>query len=267
MKPTIQKIGLQKPSTLKPNPLKLNKLIGVIILLLLWFVLSAFHIVDAFFLPGPQTVLMELLRLLITGTLNADIIATLARVASAFAIAITIGIPTGLILGASVKAYEGSEFVIDFFRSIPATAIFPLFLLIFGIEDSSKIAVAAFGALLLIIFNTAHGVMNSKKARIEAAKLMGASKFQIFKEIMLWESLPQTFIGLRTSLSLTLIVIIVTEMFIGTQFGLGRRIIDFQYTYSIAALYATIILTGIIGYLLNQMFALLEKKVVHWNGK
>jgi NitT/TauT family transport system permease protein len=56
-------------------------------------------------------------------------------------------------------------------------------------------------------------------------------------------------------------------MFIGTQFGIGRRIIDYQYTYTIVSLYATIILAGVLGYLLNQVFAQMETKVVHWNGK
>ena len=141
-----------------------------------------------------------------------------------------------------------------------------LFLLIFGIGDNSKIAVAAFASTLIIIFNTAYGVMNSKKSRELAVRLMGATRLQRFRLISFWESLPQTFIGLRTALSLTLIIIIVTEMFIGTYSGLGRRIIDFQYVYNIKGIYAVILLTGIIGYLVNAIFIFLEKKVIHWHG-
>jgi NitT/TauT family transport system permease protein len=247
--------------------MKKNFLVGIFAILLIWFLVSTLKILDVFFLPSPQIVLLELAKLVLNGTLNQDIWSTMIRFAESFIIALIIGIPLGMILGSSSKLYESMEVLIDFFRSLPATAIFPLFLLVFGIEDSSKIAVAAFGAALVIIFNTAHGVMNSNKSRKTAAKLMGANKLQIFKEIVFWESLPQTFIGIRTALSLTLVVIIVTEMFIGTQFGLGRRIIDFEYSYSIASLYATIILTGLLGYLLNQIFSIIEKKIVHWNGK
>jgi len=96
-------------------------------------------------------------------------------------IALIPGLPLGLFLGRSEKTYQSFEFIIDFFRSTPATALFPLFLLIFGIGDESKIALAAFTAMLIIIFNTAHGVMNASKSRVLAAKVMGATKIQIFK--------------------------------------------------------------------------------------
>jgi len=247
--------------------MKKNFLIGVILFFAIWWVVAAVHLLDAFFLPGPIEVLIELFTLLANGSLNLDIYVTITRVGLAFLIATLIGVPLGLLLGASTKVYESFEFIIDFFRSLPATAIFPLFLLVFGIDDSSKIAVAAFGASLVIIFNTAKGVMNSKQSRHIAAKLMGASKLQIFKNITFWESLPQTFVGIRTSVSLALIVIIVTEMFIGTYAGLGRRIIDFQYIYNIKGLFAVILLTGIIGYAINMAIVLIEKKVIHWNGK
>ncbi len=242
-------------------------LLGVTLAIFLWFLITQFQIIDKFFLPGPIEVFFELGRLLTTGQLTTDVVMTLIRVTLSFILAAIIGIPIGLILGVFVKAYDFSEILLDFARSTPASAVFPLFLLLFGVDDKSKIAVSVFCISSIIIFNTAQGVRNSKKSRIEAAKLMGATKFQIFKEILFWESLPQTIIGLRTSISFTLILIILTEMFIGTEFGIGRKIIDFQYTYSISSLYATIILIGILGYLLNQAFAILEKKVVHWNGK
>ena len=79
--------------------------------------------------------------------------------------------------------------------------------------------------------------------------------------------LPQTFIGLRTALSLSLIVIVVTEMFIGTNIGLGRRIIDAQYVYNIKEMYAAIFITGLLGYLLNALVLLLERRLIHWAGK
>jgi ABC-type nitrate/sulfonate/bicarbonate transport system permease component len=247
--------------------IKKRVFIGPLLLMAAWWIVSAFKLVDAFFLPGPIATFLELGKMIISGTILPDLFATLTRVAIAFIISLIIGLPLGLLLGVSRKTYERFEFVIDFFRSIPATAMFPLFLLVFGIDDKSKIAVAAFTSTLLILFNTAHGVMHSKKSRIFAAKLMGATKFQIFKHILFWESLPQIFIGLRTAVSVSLTVIIVTEMFIGTLVGLGHSIIEFQYIYNIKGLYAVILLTGVIGYLLNTIFTFAENKFVHWTGK
>lgn len=241
--------------------------IGPIILLLIWAITAKLQLVDKFFLPDPFTIIGKLFQLLGSGAIIGDLISTLERVVLAFVIALVIGLPLGLFLGRSEKIYRSVEFIIDFFRSTPATALFPLFLLVFGITDKSKIAVAAFASMLIIIFNTAYGVMHAKKSRILAAQIMGATKAQIFRWILFWESLPQTFIGLRSAVSLSLVVIVVTEMFIGTPSGLGRKIVDSQITYEIPTMYATILLAGIVGYLLNLFFVLIEKRFLHWSGK
>jgi len=241
--------------------------IGIIILIAIWYIASHFKLVDPFFLPNPKDTLLELFSLISSGVIVKDIVATFSRTAWAFIISIIIGVPVGLLLGKFEKVYRSVEFIIDFFRSTPATAIFPLFMLVFGIGDNSKIAVAAFASLLIIIFHTAYGVINTKKTRIMVAEMMGANKWQIFYRIIFWESLPQIFIGLRNAVSLSLVIIVVTEMFIGTDVGLGRQIIDFQLIYNIKAMYAAIILTGMLGYVLNYLLLELEKEVVHWRGK
>ncbi len=241
--------------------------IGPVGLFILWIIVAKLRLIDPFFLPDPFVTIGELFRQIFTGAILPDLYSTLERVALAFIISVIIGLPLGLLLGSSRKIYRSCEFVIDFFRSTPPVALFPLFLLVFGISDKSKIVVAAFASVLIIIFNTAHGVMHAKKARVLAATIMGATKLQIFRWISFWESLPQTFIGLRSAISLSLIIIIVTEMFIGTTSGIGKVIIDSQMTYEIKTMYATILLSGIIGYLLNLIFIVIEKRVLHWSGK
>ncbi|MES2623380.1 MAG: ABC transporter permease [Patescibacteria group bacterium] len=245
--------------------MKKEILIGPILIGVVWLLLSSLKIIDTFFLPNPIRIAQKIIEIVSEGSIFSDLFPTVGRVFISFLIASIIGLPLGLFLGYSKKIYSMFEFVIDFFRSTPATALFPLFLLIFGITDISKIAVAAFSAMLIIIFNTAYGVIHAKKSRILAAQIMGATKTQIFRWILFWESLPQTFIGLRSAASMSLMVIIVTEMFIGTTFGLGRKIIDAQITYDIPLMYAVIILSGILGYGLNLFFILIERKLLHWN--
>ncbi len=241
-------------------------LAGFLIVLSAWAIAFWLHAADAFFFPDPVAVLAETVKMLTDGEITGDLILTVSRVATAFAASVIIGVPLGLALGASTKAFDTFESVIDFFRSIPATAIFPLFLLVFGIGDQSKIAVAIMASSLVIIFNTASGIRNSSKVRRLAARLMGATHAQTFKNILFWETLPQTFTGIRTALSLTLIVIVVTEMFVGTSAGLGRRIVDMQITYDVTGMYAAILITGILGYALNWMVAIVERRVVHWTS-
>ena len=242
-------------------------LIGPLLLIALWSLASFARLIDPFFLPDPFTTTGVLLRLVGQGVILPDVWATLVRVFLAFGIAVVIGLPLGLLLGRAERAYRSLEFLIDFFRSTPATALFPMFLLLFGVSDTSKISVAAFSSALIIVFNTAYGVIHGKKSRTFAARLMGASQWQIFRHIAFWESLPQTVIGLRNAVSLSLVVVVVTEMFIGTNAGLGRRIIDAQITYDIAEMYAVILLTGIIGYAFNALFVAVEGRMLHWSGQ
>jgi len=247
--------------------MKRYAILGPAIFFLVWELVTEFNVVDTFFLPGPLVVVQKLAGLLVSGVILGDVLSTLQRVASAFMIATLIGLPLGLFLGRTEKAYRSAEFIIDFFRSTPATALFPLFLLSFGVTDLSKVAVAAFASALLIIFNTAHGVMRAKKSRVLAVTIMGATESQIFRHVLFWESLPQTLIGLRSAVSMSLVVIVAAEMVIGTPSGLGRKIIDSQITYEIPTMYATIFLSGIIGYALNACFLVLEKRLLHWSGK
>jgi ABC-type nitrate/sulfonate/bicarbonate transport system permease component len=240
-------------------------LIGVAVMLALWYLAVRTRVVDPVLLPLPTDTARAAWKGF-NGKLGTDFLITLERTALAIALASAIGIPIGLILGASEKLYRSLEFVVDFFRSTPATAIFPLFLLLFGVDDKTKVYVATFAASLAIIFNVAYGVMNARKTRLLAAWLMGARRHQILLVILL-ESFPQTFIGLRTGVSLALIVVIVAEMFIGSKDGLGNSIFEAQQLFEMPAMYAAIFASGALGYGLNLLFRLIEKRVVHWAGK
>jgi len=242
-------------------------LTGPALVLALWYVVEVTGAVNARLLPSPIATLLALWQSTLSGSMLADVASTLSRVLYAFALAAFFGVPVGLILGANTALYRRSEFLIDFFRSMPATAMFPLFMLIFGLDDLSKIAVAAFSAWLLIVFNVAYGVLNARKTRLLAARAMGASHWRLFRDVIFFESLPQTFVGLRTGISLSLIVIVVAEMFIGSVDGLGHRIIDAQMGYDLKNMYASILVSGMLGYGLNYFFIATERTLIHWAGR
>lgn len=242
-------------------------LIGPVVLVLIWWLAAEGNWVSGNLLPGPVDTFASLWQSTMSGAMLRDAGSTLKLTISAFAIAGVLGIPMGIALGSSKRLYRSVEFVIDFFRSTPATAMFPLFLLIFGIDDTSKISVAAFAAWLVLVFNVAYGVMNARQTRVLAAKVMGASRWRIFRDVMFYDSLPQTFVGIRMAVSMGLVVIIVAEMFIGSVDGMGHRIIDAQQIYDLEDMYASILVTGVIGYGLNLLFLGLERWLVHWSGR
>lgn len=246
---------------------ELYYIIVPITFLCLWGVISYFKLVSPLFLASPYEVFMSLVDSYMNGLLLNDVVHTLYRVLVGFIIATIIGVPLGLLMGYSNKIYNSLEFIIEFFRGIPTTALFPLFLLIFGIGDKAKFAVTAWGAGLVILVNSMYGVYLGKELRIRVAKTMKVRGFQLFQKVIFPEALPQIFSGFRVAISLSLIIVIVTEMFIGTSAGLGKRIIDAQLVYETADMYAAIIMTGVIGLLLNKIMIFIENRVVHWKGK
>ncbi len=241
--------------------------LGPIGLFIVWDLVVRAGLIKAILLPTPAATLETLVVGLAGGPLLADFAVTLWRTIQAFLIAAVIGVPLGVLLGSNERAYRSVEFLIDFFRSTPSSALIPLFLLIFGVSDVNKIAIAAFGALLIVLFNSAYGVINARKQRVMAAKVMGASRWQIFKDVLIWESLQPTFVGLRSAVSMALVIVIVAEMFIGSDNGLGHRIIDAQQVLNVKSMYAAILSAGALGYALNVLFLIAEKRIVHWSGR
>ncbi|MDE2228771.1 MAG: ABC transporter permease [Alphaproteobacteria bacterium] len=240
---------------------------GVAGFIVVWYLAVWAQVVDPVLLPSPGQTFHALWTGMAGGQLGADFLKTVERTILSTLIAAVIAIPLGIFLGASEKLYRSVEFVIDFFRSTPASAVFPLFLVIFGVGEKTKISVAAFGASLVILFNVAYGVMNARKTRLLAAKVMGASRWRVLRDVLLLESLPQTFVGLRNGVSLALVIVVVAEMFIGSADGLGHRVFDAQQLFQMPDMYAAIFAAGALGYALNLIFLLIEKRFVHWAGK
>ena len=240
---------------------------GVVGLIALWYLAVWYRIVDPVLLPSPGDTFQAMYKGMGGGRLGFDFIKTVERTVISTLIAAGVAIPLGIFLGASERLYRSVEFVVDFFRSTPASAMFPLFLVLFGVGNETKIAVAAFGAALVILFNVAYGVMNARKTRLLAAKVMGASRMQVLTGVVLLESMPQTFVGLRNGVSLALVIVVVAEMFIGSTDGLGHRVFEAQQLFNMPDMYAAIFAAGALGYGLNLLFLLIERYFVHWSGK
>ncbi len=246
---------------------RLLPFIGPVALFVVWDLVVRAGLIKAILLPTPWATLQALATGLAGGPLLLDFGVTVLRTLEAFVIAAVVGVPLGVLLGSNARAYRSVEFLIDFFRSTPSSALIPLFLLIFGVSDVNKVAIAAFGAWLIVLFNSAYGVMNARKQRVMAARVMGASRWQIFKDVLIWESLQPTFVGLRSAVSMALVIVIVAEMFIGSDTGLGHRIIDAQQVLNVKSMYAAILAAGALGYALNILFLVAERRIVHWSGR
>ncbi len=244
----------------------MKKFAGLVAILIIWLIAVQLELVKPIFLPPLSDVALSVKESVLTLNGVITIFQTLKRTIIGFFFGLLFGISFGMFLGLNKKLYETCEWFVDFFRSVPVTAMFPLFLIFFGFGDLSKIAMGAWASGFVILVNTIHGVWNVKKNRKLMAMTKGASRTQILTKITLFETLPYTFAGARIGISWNLIVVIVAEMFIGTEQGIGKQIYDASVIFDTATVLGMIFVIGMIGYGLNQMMLSLEKRVVHWEG-
>ncbi len=233
-------------------------------LVVVWAAVAALQIVPTIVLPTPASVVRAVPKML-QERLLADIGLTLARVLGALAIACVFGIPLGLYLGYRKGVYQVIESPLHALRSVPASALFPLFLIVIGVGEKSIVALAAYPSLLVILANTVSGATLANKRRLYQARLLGLDTFDTITEVLAYEALPNILDGIRTAVSYALMLVIAVEMFIGlSERGLGRSIYEYQSTYRIPETYGAIIIAGIIGILLNAVVSQMERRMLRW---
>jgi len=242
-------------------------LVGIAVLLLVWTLVTATGLISRLFLPAPWATFEALFKLLATGGMWVDIFGTLFRTLGGFCIGAAVGIPVGLLMGRYRPIYNAMELPVDFFRSIPATALFPLFIVIFGLGNSVKVFTAAWASGMVVLINTIYGMRSVPEIRLMVAKLKRLSPARTFYRVIIPNALPYIIAGGRIGLSLALVVEIVAEMFLGASTGLGHRIFNATTVFDMEEAYATVFVVGLVGYLINKLILFIERRGVHWTGK
>jgi len=239
---------------------------GPIVVFMIWAIASYVAGASHLLLPTPGMVIRDLWIAFTSGNIYPDILATLWRLIIGFSLGAVVGILGGAILGFSMPLYKCFELLLDFSRSLPVMCLFPLFLLLFGLGNKPKIATTVWTVALVIAVNTIYGVRQAPRTRLLAAKTMGARGARLLTKVIVPSAAPTIIGGVRVGISLGLVVVIVTEMFTGTEAGLGKRIYDAGLIYNSARMYGAIIVAGTLGYLMNKLVVAAETRVAHWAG-
>jgi len=192
-----------------------------------------------------------------------DVIATLWRMVLGFSIALFFAVGAGLLIGSNKKLHNALSFCVNFFRSLPGTAMFPIFLLFFWIWDEAKVAIISFVSFRIILVNTIDGVKYASKTRMQVVKLFEIAAFQKMK-LAFHEALPYIVVWAKTSLSIAFRVSIVSEMFVGSKTGIGQKVYDSYTLYSSDTMFARVLIAGIIGSLLASVSVYFEHKILFW---
>jgi ABC-type nitrate/sulfonate/bicarbonate transport system permease component len=194
----------------------------------------------------------------------AQVERSMQRYAVGFAIAAVIGIGLGLLIGASHAARRTLDPLLECLRAVPAIVLVPAAFVILGIGDASRIAIIAFGLCFPILVNTAEGVRGIPMEVRDTASMLHVGRVERIVRIYMPAALPSIMAGLRIAVSLGLVLVIVSE-FVGEANGLGFYLIEKQTTYDLPALYAGILFLGLLGYVLNRLFLLVERRVLAWH--
>jgi NitT/TauT family transport system permease protein len=238
---------------------------AVIAFLALWEIAPRVGLVEPAFLPPVSVVLEAGWELAKSGQLWNHVSASLARSLSGFALAIVLGVPLGLAIGWFRSFASAIYPLLELFRNTAALALLPVFLLLLGIGESSKIALVVYSCSFPILLNTISAVRNVDPLLIKSAQTMGLSPFNLLRKVVLPASTPSIFVGIRLAGGYSLLVLVAAEM-IGAKAGLGFLIIYSQYNFQIPQMYFGIIAITIIGLSFAQVLLLIERRFTAWKA-
>jgi ABC-type nitrate/sulfonate/bicarbonate transport system permease component len=244
-----------------------SRLVGVgfvVALLMLWQIASVTGFVDEALMPPVTTILEAWYRSILHGTLIAALEGTLARMFIGYGFAVVAGIALGVLMGRIRFVHLLLEPLIELARPVPIPAFIPLLILFLGIESSLKIAVVFVGALFPILLSAYAGVRSVPPTMRETAMTFGLTWWQSIREITIPAAAPTIFLGLRTSLAISLIVATVAEMIAGTG-GIGYYVLEAEQALHVADMYVGIFTLAVVGYALNAIFLIIERTVLHWH--
>uniref|UniRef100_UPI00313DB906 ABC transporter permease n=1 Tax=Bacillus sp. OTU2372 TaxID=3043858 RepID=UPI00313DB906 len=237
--------------------------IVILLLLILWETAPRMGLVDPTFFPPFSKVAESWWGLVISGDLYAHFQASILRSLFGFGLAILVAIPLGLIIGWYPLASELLNPVLEVFRNTAALALLPVFILLLGIGETSKVSIVFFACTFPILLNTINAVRNVDPLLIKAAKSMALPSYRLFYKIILPASIPTIFTGIRMAGSSSILVLIAAEM-VGAKEGLGFLINYSQQNFQIPQMYAGIITISLLGVAINYLLISLERKFSSW---
>lgn len=241
----------------------LRKTGSALLILVVWQVLVQTGNINELFLPAPSSVLNAMWTMTVSGRLPWAVLVSLNRVVQGFVWGSFAGIVLGLLAGATGWVEDILDPWIAAVYPIPKSALFPLFLLWFGLGEPSKIITIAVGVLFLVLVNTMTGVKSINPLLIKAALDLGASRFQVFIKVILPGALPNIFTGLRLGAGMALILVFITEIE-ATKAGLGFLLWEAFQLLETKDVFAAVVTFGLLGVATTWLLQWIERLACPW---
>lgn len=237
--------------------------LGLLAPLVLWWGASSLAGVDKVFMPGPVDVYHRLVSWFTEDELMSDVWISVYRVTMGFALSAVIALPLALMIGTFRPVQALLEPLTDFIRYMPAVAFIPLVMLWVGIEESSKIAIIFIGTFFQMVLMMAEDIRRVPLAQIEAAQTMGADRGETVKLVIFQAAKPALLDTLRVTMGWAWTYLVVAEL-VAANSGLGYSILKAQRFLQTDKIFVGIILIGLIGLVMDQLFRLAHRKAFPW---
>jgi NitT/TauT family transport system permease protein len=253
---------------LEPIPKLGHTLLGIaffILFVAFWSLLTLGGFVPPTFLADPLTMLREGYSLFTEYEFSTDILMTVWRVLGGFILAMAIGVPLGIMMGAYKAVSALLEPFISFCRYLPASAFVPLLILWTGIGELQKVLVIFIGSIFQITLMVAVIVGSARKDLIEAAYTLGSTRYSVVWRVMIPNSAPEIAETLRLVLGWAWTYVIVAEL-IGSNNGIGHMIVGSQSLLNTGQIIFGIITIGLIGLVSDLLFKSVNKRLFAWSN-
>jgi len=229
----------------------------------LWEIAPRIGLVEPTFLPPLSQVLASGVQLAASGQLFEHLGASLARSLTGFGISLLAAVPLGLAIGWYKGAADTLNPLIELLRNTAALALLPVFILLLGIGESSKIALVVYSCSWPLLLNTIAGVRNVDPLLVKSARTMGVTPLQLFRKVILPAAVPTIFVGIRLAGAVSVLVLVAAEM-IGAKAGLGYLVIYSQFNFQIPQMYFGILAITAVGLVFNGVLLRLERHFSAW---
>lgn len=232
-----------------------QRLIAIIIFLLTWEIAVRTGLTYPALIPPVSRVFNDLMDIAISGVLWKHTMISLQRVFSGYALAVVIAIPLGLVIGWFKIGERYLDPLLQTLRQVPLLALFPVFILLFGIGELPKTLLIMLAAMWWILLSTISAVQNVDPFLVKTARSVGASRWDMFRKVVLPSTVPSIFTGLRYASTEVILVLIAVEM-LGAKEGLGILLHR--------KMWPVIMFMTILGVIANYMLVTLERRLCTW---
>lgn len=242
----------------------------LLVLLAIWWSVTALKLISPLFLPAPKQVLHQLLTVasaqgFMDATLWQHLAASLTRILIALFVAALIGIPVGIAMGLNATVRGILDPLIELYRPVPPLAYLPLMVIWFGIGETSKILLIYLAIFAPVALSALAGVKSAQQVRLRAARSLGASRWQVLWYVVLPGALPEILTGLRIGLGVGWSTLVAAELIAATR-GLGFMVQSAGEFLATDVVLAGIAVIAVIAFTLELGLRALQRRLTPWHG-